>query len=92
MVPREVFDEVGHVMHYVYILQSRWDGTFYIGITDDLKSRVIERNRNNAKYTSSKSPYKLVWYSGFANQDKAFEFERYLKSSSGFAFRNKHLV
>lgn len=79
-------------MRYVYILQSQRDGTFYIGITDNLKIRLSEHNRNNSKYTSSKSPYRLVWYCAYLNEGKAREFELYLKSSSGFAFRNKHLV
>jgi hypothetical protein len=35
-----------------------------------------------------------IWFGTvpFTTKEKALAFEKYLKSSSGFAFRNKHLV
>lgn len=79
-------------MFYVYIIQSQKNQSYYIGITADLKSRLQEHNRGNVKYTSSKIPYKLVWYCAFKNKKKALEFEKYLKQGSGFAFVRKRLV
>jgi len=80
------------MIHYVYILQSFKDASYYIGVTNDLKQRIAVHNTGGAKYSKSKIPYKLRWFCGFSNQKMAGAFERYLKSSSGFAFRNKHLV
>ncbi|HTY39780.1 MAG TPA: GIY-YIG nuclease family protein [Candidatus Paceibacterota bacterium] len=77
-------------MYYVYLLRSEKDGTFYTGFSENLARRLKEHNRQLATYTSTKAPVKLVWYSCFENKEKALDFERYLKSSSGFAFRNKH--
>lgn len=79
-------------MHYTYILQSQKDRTYYVGHTHDLKSRILKHNDGSVVYTSSKRPFKLVWYSAFAKKKGAIDFEKYLKSSSGFAFRNKRLV
>ena len=79
-------------MYYVYILKSKIDGSKYIGCTTDIKRRIGEHNRGGARYTKEKKPYELIWFSCFANKGKACSFEKYLKSSSGFAFRNKRLI
>jgi len=78
-------------MHYVYILQSQKDGSRYIGVTADLKKRFQEHNSGKAKYSNTKRPYQIVWYCAFLEKQKAHEFEKYLKSSSGYAFTKKHL-
>ena len=79
-------------MYFVYIIQSQKDRSYYVGITKDIKRRLVEHNTGSSKYTSLKGPYSLVWYCVFKNKIKALEFEKYLKQGSGFAFRNKHLV
>lgn len=79
-------------MYYMYILQSKKDNSRYIGVTADLKKRFQEHNSGGAKYSSTKRPFILQWYSAFAEKQKAYEFERYLKSSSGYAFTKKHLI
>lgn len=79
-------------MHYVYILQSTKDKTYYIGITDDLKKRLREHNSGNVKYTSGRRPYNLSFYCAFCNKEKAHKFEKYLKSGSGNAFFKKRFV
>ena len=79
-------------MYYVYILQSQKDASHYVGVTADLKRRLQEHNNGNVKYSSSKAPYKIKWYCAFCDKIKAYNFEKYLKSSSGFAFRNKHFL
>lgn len=79
-------------MYYCYILKSLKDGSHYIGSTQDLKKRLKKHNKKSVKYSSTKAPFKLVWYSAFLTKEKAINFEMYLKSSSGFAFRNKRLI
>jgi len=79
-------------MYYVYILQSKKDESRYIVMTDDLKRRLQEHNSGAARYSSSKSPYKLIWCCIFSNKQRAYDFEKYLKSSSGHAFTKKHLL
>ncbi len=79
-------------MYFVYILQSEKDRNFYIGLTSNLKKRFIEHNNGRSKYSATKRPFKIAWYGCFRSKEKALSFEKYLKSSSGFAFRNKHLI
>lgn len=79
-------------MYYVYILKSKIDGSKYIGVTTDLKKRLQQHNHEETKSNKSKVPFKIVWYCCFSNKERAYDFEKYLKSSSGFAFTNKHLT
>jgi len=78
-------------MFYTYILQLS-DETYYIGYSDNLKKRIKYHNQGLVKSTKNLRPVKLVYYSAFTTKAKATNFEKYLKSSSGFAFRNKRLV
>ena len=79
-------------MYKVYILESLKDKSRYIGTTTDLVNRLKEHNSGETKSNQSKIPYKIIWYCGFSNKLRAYEFERYLKSSSGYAFTKKHLI
>jgi len=80
------------IMFYVYILKSQRDRSKYIGTTSDLKRRFRDHNSNQSSYSSSKSPFDLIWYCAFSDKLKAYGFEKYLKSSSGYAFTNKRLM
>jgi putative endonuclease len=52
-------------MYYCYILKSFKDGSYYTGSTQDLKKRLEKHNKKSVKYSSTKAPFKLVWYSAF---------------------------
>lgn len=84
--------EEHHYMYYVYIIQSQKDHSFYKGFSTNLKKQLIKHNSRGQKYTSTKVPYVLVWYCGFTQKKDALQFEKYLKSGSGFAFAKKHLI
>ncbi|MDP3771363.1 MAG: GIY-YIG nuclease family protein [bacterium] len=79
-------------MYFVYMLRSDKDGSYYVGLTKNLRRRLLAHNQHAAQYTSTKAPFRLVWYCVFASRTKAAAFERYLKSGSGFAFARKRLV
>jgi putative endonuclease len=89
-VSREAESEVGQ-MFYIYILQLK-DKSFYIGYSSDLKTRIKIHKEGSVESTKNLRPIKLIYYSAFSTQKKATDFEKYLKSSSGFAFRNKRLI
>lgn len=78
--------------YYVYILKSKKDGSRYIGVTTDLKKRLEAHNSGSTKYSKSKKPYGVMWYCAFADKQKAYQFEQYLKSSSGYAFMKKRFI
>ena len=78
-------------MTYVYILRSTADGEhYYVGISDDLKSRLRQHNAGEVAHTSKHRPWTLKNYFAFEDKQKAYAFERYLKSGSGRAFAKKH--
>ena len=79
-------------MYFVYILKSRIDDSMYVGCTKNLKRRFFEHNNGGVRYTKRKRPLKLIWFSCFVSKKQAYSFEKYLKSSSGHAFRNKRLI
>jgi predicted GIY-YIG superfamily endonuclease len=79
-------------MYHVYILQSKKDGSYYTGMTEDVEKRLQDHNWHEATYSKSKAPFELVWYCSFKDKKKTLDFEKYLKSGSGFAFARKRLV
>jgi putative endonuclease len=79
-------------MKYVYLIQSiPSPDQKYIGITSDVKSRLSAHNEGRSPHTSKSKPWKLITYTAFSDDQKALEFEKYLKSGSGRAFANKRL-
>lgn len=79
-------------MYYVYLLQSKQDNSYYTGVTTDVEKRLREHNTKRSQYSSGKIPFELTWYCAFHSKESAYRFEKYLKSGSGIAFRNKHLL
>ncbi|MBI3342638.1 GIY-YIG nuclease family protein [Candidatus Gottesmanbacteria bacterium] len=78
-------------MYYIYILKLR-DDTFYMGYSSELKSRIKNHIQGNVPQTRNLRPIILVFYAAFESKLKALHFEQYLKTGSGFAFRNRHFV
>ena len=80
-------------MYYTYILRSlKQGGAVYIGYTNDLKLRLIQHNSKHTGHSDRYSPWEIESYFAFTDECQAKDFERYLKSSSGKAFMNKHLI
>ena len=80
-------------MYYVYIIRSIADPTqIYIGATMDLKQRIADHNAGKSPHTSKFAPWEIECYFAFPEKQKAYEFEKYLKSHSGRAFAKKRLM
>ena len=78
--------------HYVYILQSEKEPEhFYMGISEDLHARLKKHNAGEVSHTSQFQPWKIKTAVAFTNPERASDFERYLKTSSGRAFAKKRL-
>jgi putative endonuclease len=78
-------------MKYVYFLESLSSpGKRYIGQTFSLDTRLQEHNAGKSIHTNKHKPWKLVTYVAFEDEEKAFQFERYLKHGSGHAFAKRH--
>ena len=78
-------------MKYVYTLQSSDFKHFYVGITDDLRSRLAKHNAGEVSHTSKYRPWQIKTYVAFRDERRAIDFEKYLKSPSGRAFAKKRL-
>jgi len=70
-------------MYYIYILQSKKDKQFYVGYTDDLRSRLKLHNAGRVESTKYRLPLELVYYEACINQQDATHREKYLKTSWG---------
>lgn len=77
-------------MYFVYILRCN-NGQIYTGCTSDLKERLARHKSGSVPATKPILPVKLIWYAGFGDKYKAFEFERDIESGSGKALVQKDL-
>lgn len=67
---------------HVYILRCS-DGTFYTGITNNIKRRFDEHNRGiGAKYTKGRCPVALVYLEESDNRSAASKRESEIKKLS----------
>ena len=65
---------------YVYILASRYRGTLYVGVTNNLSRRIGEHKSGLIPgFTRKDKVHVLVYYEGFASILEARDRERVLK-------------
>ena len=67
-------------IYYVYMLRCI-DGTFYVGVTNDVMRRHAEHEsgHNPTCYTHARRPLKLVYVGEFQLPGEAIAFEKRLK-------------
>ena len=81
-------------MYYVYILRSLIKPKeIYTGFTTKTPlDRLFDHNAGLSIHTNKYKPWKIIWYCTFEKEKKAKDFELYLKTASGIAFKNKRLI
>ena len=83
--------EMGAPKRFVYILESESQpNRYYTGLTSNLAARLDAHNAGRCKHTASGRPWRLDVVVTFADERRAVEFERYLKSGTGAAFAARH--
>jgi putative endonuclease len=65
---------------FVYILRSLRDGSYYIGSTQDLSSRLERHNQGRSKYTKAKRPWKLIYSEEYPDRSSAMKREQEIKN------------
>jgi len=66
--------------YYVYILASRHHGTLYIGVTNDIRTRLeLHRSRRGSKFVLKYKVFRLVHVEAFATPREAIAREKQLK-------------
>ena len=79
-------------MHFVYLLRSTCNSKKkYVGLTDDVVSRLADHNKGDCLYTKKFRPWELVAYVAVTDRKQAATLEQYFKSGSGHAFAKRHL-
>jgi putative endonuclease len=59
-------------MKYVYLLQSvEYPDQTYVGLTEDLRSRLSAHNKGRSSHTDKYKPWRLVTYLAFSDERKA---------------------
>jgi putative endonuclease len=59
-------------------------------MTGDIEKRLKIHNTGRCKHTLKYKPWQIETAIAFRSKEKAFAFEKYLKSHSGRAFAKKH--
>ncbi|MCB9167598.1 MAG: GIY-YIG nuclease family protein [Flavobacteriales bacterium] len=68
------------------------NGRYYVGCTENPDRRMDRHDKGFVHYARDKRPLECIAVFGFQDKHKAFAFEKYLKTGSGRAFMNRHLV
>jgi len=64
----------------------------YIGTTNNIQRRLEQHNQGDSQYTQTYKPWEIICLIEFKQERQAYQFEKYLKSGSGFAFMKKRLL
>jgi putative endonuclease len=64
---------------FVYILRSLKDGSYYVGTTQEVDSRVKYHNQVGTQYTKQKRPWELVYTEEHLNRSSAMKREYRIK-------------
>ena len=68
--------------HYVYIIESLKDGTFYKGYSTQPLRRLEQHNNGDSQFTSAKIPWKLIYVEELPSKTEALIREKNLKKAS----------
>ena len=67
-------------MHYLYILQSKKNNRYYVGVTNDIERRLEEHNSGYVKSTAHYRPWTLKRVEEFPDMNLAYQRERFIKA------------
>jgi len=77
--------------YYTYVLQSEIVDKRYIGLTDNLESRLKSHNAGKVKSTKIYKPWKIIYYEAYLEKRSALRAERFYKTGQGRRQLNKKL-
>ena len=63
----------------VYILESLKDGSYYVGLTNNLEDRLKRHNEGRVAYTKLKRPWKLIYSEEYPDRSSAAKREYGIK-------------
>lgn len=75
----------------MYVLESKKDGKWYTGCTNDLRKRLEQHRNGKTTSTKSRGPLALIYYEASRSDEDAFNRERYLKTGMGKRYLKNRL-
>lgn len=76
---------------YVYVLESKKDGNWYTGCTNDLRKRLVQHQDGKTTSTKGRGPLALIYYEASLSDEDAFNREKYLKTGMGKRYLKNRL-
>jgi len=78
---------------FVYIIRSvNHPDRRYVGVSADVLARLCAHNAGQNRSTAAWRPWTLDLCIEFRSEQRASQFEKYLKSGAGHAFANRHFA
>jgi putative endonuclease len=74
---------------FVYVLRSLRDGKRYVGLSGDIRQRLVEHNGGRVDSTRGRRPFELIHTEELNTLGEARAREKYLKSAAGRQFLKK---
>ena len=66
-------------MYKVYIIYSESSGSYYVGHTEDVSSRLLRHNNSGNKSTKKSKDWKLMYTETFETRGEAMKRENAIK-------------
>jgi len=70
-------------MYFIYLLESEKSGVWYVGLSSDPQTRLMQHNQGKSKFTSGHIPWKLLYIEKAGDLKNARAMEKYYKSAAG---------
>lgn len=70
-------------MYFIYAIKSQKDGRIYVGLSLNIKNRIIEHNAGYVFSTKGFRPWKLIYQEEVNDRKEARLREKYFKSGFG---------
>ena len=67
-------------MYYLYILQSKKNNSYYVGVTNNIERRLEEHNLGSVKSTAHYRPWIIKRIEEFPDINSAYRRERFIKT------------
>ena len=77
--------------YYIYVLKSFKDNNFYVGYTENLKSRFEQHLKGHVISTKQRRPLELIYSEVCLDKKDAMHREKYLKTYLGKQFLRNRL-
>lgn len=78
-------------MYYVYVIKSLVSDYWYTGVTNDLRKRFSQHQKDSMEWTKRHRPYELIYYEACLNREDAEAREIYLKTGTGKRYLKNRL-